>query len=674
MKSLFFYAIQVIVVSGLLYGYYHLFLRNKKFHHYNRFYLLGAAFLSLVVPLLNIPVYFSEADKDSSVIFQTLSAISIPVSANHADAGTNAVHQSNIFSVNNLLIILYSLIVFVAIVRIILSVYKLKKIIRTNPVQQADKILLINTEEPGTPFSFFRWLFWNRKIELDSAKGKQIFRHELFHIEQKHSFDIIFIEIVTAFCWFNPFFYLIRKELKAIHEFLADRFAVTEQTRWEYAELLLMRALDTHQSLVNPFFHNQIKRRIAMITTSSKPGHQYLRKLMVLPLAVLTFLLFAFSYKSIKSEMSSEKFTADAAIDPSIVLAGADTTKPVAGPGDKIYERVDVEASVPGGDNAWRKYLEKNLNASIPVTKKAPDGAYSVIVQFVVDKDGNISNVRTLTRFGYGMEEEAIRVVKGGPKWLPAMVNGKAVSAYRKQPITFVIGKGDKNFKGYSASGNDAMSEVVVVSFQQQTPAKFPGGDEGWKNFLVKNIRSIVPVDSGAHPGQYKAVIQFAVNTDGSLSDFKPITKHGYGMEDEVIRLLKAGPAWIPAIAEEKKVRSFVQQPVTFVIADETGASGSGENSYPAIPGISVSELKSAAPFELLQLTRETEILGYMFTTDMENGDISESYNKGNEFSAATKQLIAGISPGRLITIDQIKILRDGKELKIPSRVYKVTK
>lgn len=144
-------------------------------------------------------------------------------------------------------------------------------------------------------------------------------------------------------------------------------------------------------------------------------------------------------------------------------------------------------------------------------------------------------------------------------------------------------------------------------------------------------------------------------------------------MEGEVTRLLKSGPQWIPAMADGKKVKSYVQQPVTFVITEETGNAGPAKNTAPAVPGISVSEIKSAAPFELLQLTKETEIVSYVFTTDLANGDIGESYNKGNEFSAATKQLIAGIGAGRLITIDQIKILRDGKEVRIPSRVYKVT-
>ena len=182
---------------------------------------------------------------------------------------------------------------------------KNQEIIKTNPVEQFDRIQFVNTSEPGTPFSFFCWLFWNKKIELQSEKGEQIFRHELFHIKQKHSWDIMYLELLTVLLWINPFFHLIKKEVKAIHEFLADQFAVKENQQWEYAELLLMQVLNTKQQLVNPFFHNQIKRRIAMITTSKKPSHQYLRKMMVLPVAAIVIGLFAFSYQSKKDSKLS---------------------------------------------------------------------------------------------------------------------------------------------------------------------------------------------------------------------------------------------------------------------------------------------------------------------------------------------------------------------------------
>ncbi len=106
---------------------------------------------------------------------------------------------------------------------------------------------------------------------------------------------------------------------------------------------------------------------------------------------------------------------------------------------NKIFDKVEIEASFPGGDSKWRQYLERNANGQVATDNGAPEGTYTTVVQFVVDKEGNISDVRSLTNHGYGMEEEAIRVIKKGPKWSPAVQNGRQVKAYRKQPITFRV-------------------------------------------------------------------------------------------------------------------------------------------------------------------------------------------------------------------------------------------
>ncbi len=105
----------------------------------------------------------------------------------------------------------------------------------------------------------------------------------------------------------------------------------------------------------------------------------------------------------------------------------------------KIFEKVDIEASFPGGEMAWRKFLEKNLRADIPLKQGAPAGSYTVWIQFVVDKEGNVSDLKPLTNHGFGMETEIVRVLKKSPKWMPASQNGIPVKAYRKQPVTFVI-------------------------------------------------------------------------------------------------------------------------------------------------------------------------------------------------------------------------------------------
>lgn len=106
---------------------------------------------------------------------------------------------------------------------------------------------------------------------------------------------------------------------------------------------------------------------------------------------------------------------------------------------NKIFDKVEIEASFPGGDSKWRQYLERNANGQVATDNGAPEGTYTTLVQFVVDKEGNISDVRAMSNHGYGMEEEAIRVIKKGPKWTPAVQNGRQVKAYRKQPITFRV-------------------------------------------------------------------------------------------------------------------------------------------------------------------------------------------------------------------------------------------
>ncbi|MCG2616649.1 T9SS type A sorting domain-containing protein [Terrimonas sp. NA20] len=343
MKSLFFYLVQVVVVSGILYAYYHFALRNKKFHQYNRFYILAATLASVLIPFLNIPVYFTEEDKWMYAL-QNLSGPAVVINVDPS------AEVEKPFNWQGLLYCFYALVAVAGVAKVLVSVYRLKKIMRRHPAEHLNGIRFINTSEPGTPFSFFRWLFWNDRIELSSQKGEQIFRHEVYHIEQKHSIDSVFMEIITIVFWINPFFHLMKKELKAIHEFLADRFASHDTEKWEYAEMLLMQALNTQHSLVQPFFHNQIKRRIAMITNPQKTSHQYLRKLLVLPLGALLITLFAFSYQKKSPDLLAEVTVTD--IQPAVIDSLPD---------GKTDIRADVFTVKGDGFNAQNQKVKPQL-------------------------------------------------------------------------------------------------------------------------------------------------------------------------------------------------------------------------------------------------------------------------------------------------------------------------
>lgn len=104
-----------------------------------------------------------------------------------------------------------------------------------------------------------------------------------------------------------------------------------------------------------------------------------------------------------------------------------------------VFSKVEQDAEFPGGTPAWIEYITSNLRVKVPIKKGAPKGIYNVVVLFIVSKDGSISNIMPQTNYGFGMEEEVIRVIKKGPKWKPAVMDGKNVNSYRRQPITFQI-------------------------------------------------------------------------------------------------------------------------------------------------------------------------------------------------------------------------------------------
>ena len=106
---------------------------------------------------------------------------------------------------------------------------------------------------------------------------------------------------------------------------------------------------------------------------------------------------------------------------------------------DSVFTREDREAKFPPENGGWRAFLQRNLDGMVPIRNGAAGGQGTVMIQFIVEKDGTISNLKPLTKIGFGAEEEVLRILKKSPKWIPANRYGKAVKAYRRQPVTFQI-------------------------------------------------------------------------------------------------------------------------------------------------------------------------------------------------------------------------------------------
>jgi N-acetylmuramoyl-L-alanine amidase len=176
------------------------------------------------------------------------------------------------------------------------------RLLQTHSCKTVGEIFLILTKAKGAPFSFFSYIFWHESIDLRSDAGKQMMQHELTHVQQKHSIDKIFMQLVLIAGWFNPFFWLIKKEMEMIHEFIADKKAVANGDTASLAQMLLAAAYpQQHYLLTNPFFFSPIKRRLQMITKNTNPRFSYMRRLIVLPLLAIVVVLFAFRTKELRN-------------------------------------------------------------------------------------------------------------------------------------------------------------------------------------------------------------------------------------------------------------------------------------------------------------------------------------------------------------------------------------
>jgi N-acetylmuramoyl-L-alanine amidase len=295
MLPIAYYLLKAIICSGILYGYYWLLLRNKIFHKYNRFYLMVSVVLSLLLPLIKIN-FWQQNDMAPTGVIQVLQAVS------NSDEYMDTIiltKKSSHFNTAQLYPFAYLLVSLIFFLVFIHGLYTIFILLKKCPRQIIGTISFVNTDAKNAPFSFLRYIFWNNNIDIKTTTGQQIFKHELAHVQQKHSHDKLFINIILIFFWCNPFYWLIRKELNMIHEFIADKKAVEDSGTGAFAAMILQATYPQHRfQLTNNFFYSPIKRRLLMLTKNKNPKVNYFGRIMVLPLLVLIFAAFTFKIKA----------------------------------------------------------------------------------------------------------------------------------------------------------------------------------------------------------------------------------------------------------------------------------------------------------------------------------------------------------------------------------------
>lgn len=313
METLILYFGKLILCSAVLFGYYLLMLKHKTFHQYNRFYLLSAVVVSLFLPLLKVSYFTVEVNADFYPLFEKINSF------NHPQKNTNDLFYFE------LIILGFGLVAIFLLARFLYGILKIRSFRRNFPKQKMNGISFYQTNLVNAPFSFFRNLFWKDSILLNSDLGRQILKHEMVHIEQKHTHDKIFMELATGIFWFNPVFWFIKKEINLIHEYLADKKALENSDTKAFAQMLLANHFSGKEiPATSPFFNSNLKKRLIMLR-KSKTKFGYARKILVLP--VLFILGFIYLVNAKNKEITATNNAVHEMVTVSDHLILSDTIK-----------------------------------------------------------------------------------------------------------------------------------------------------------------------------------------------------------------------------------------------------------------------------------------------------------------------------------------------------------
>lgn len=283
--------LKIAGISGILFGWYSIFLRNRRMHWYNRFFLLAATVASIVMPAIEIPVSYVEASKHTTVS-RAISVINSPGNEIISSAASARALQWT-----DMLIIGYLFVVLVLLSRMVAQVIRLHTARRRSGRYKMHGVTIVPTDLPSAPFSFIHLVYWNAATDINSAAGQRILEHELVHIRQGHTWDKLFMQVACSIFWPVPFFWMMKKELSLVHEFLADESSIKDNDTAALAEMLLHSTIGYNSAITNTFYSSPIKRRIIMMTKKNKfTRYRTLRMLSVLPIVAAALVLTSFRF------------------------------------------------------------------------------------------------------------------------------------------------------------------------------------------------------------------------------------------------------------------------------------------------------------------------------------------------------------------------------------------
>nr|WP_315208513.1 M56 family metallopeptidase [uncultured Flavobacterium sp.] len=483
------FLIKSTITLFVLLAVYYLFLEKEKIHVFNRFYLLFSLVFSMVIPFITIEIIQKIAQP-------TVNPGNIQILQGNAVI----LEETNYLAIG--LWSLYAVVTLVLTVRFLNNIIKISSKMKSNTPIDYKNAKLILIPEKTLPHTFLNTIFINEAEYNNREIEAELYTHELTHVTQKHTLDILFIEVLKTVFWFNPIFIFYKKAIQLNHEFLADEKVVTSYNNVPFYQSLLLSKANENQTfyLASNLNYLITKKRLLMMTKTTSKTEALLKKAMLIP--VVTALLFllctkvvaqetnvkkettpakpgnlfktyydktTFKIKDEKGKVTSEKkynelTPVEKRAIPSILskekelptneelLATLSKGAPevieidtydsknqfVQKGENEVYNTAGIteKPDFPGGIMEFYKFVGNNFK-----TPEQPNLKGKVYITFVIEKDGSLSDIKNIRDIGFGTGEEAIRVLKICPNWIPGKLNGVPVRVMYSLPITIQSGK-----------------------------------------------------------------------------------------------------------------------------------------------------------------------------------------------------------------------------------------
>ena len=480
------YDLKVAVLLAVFYMFYRLMLARETFHRVNRIVLLATAIASFVLPLCVITMH------ETVTMEMDMSLLATDVTTDVTAYKTPSEPATLWWQI--LLPTLFIIGMVTTIAHTLWSLFRIVRIIKHSEQHPQDDgtTICVTDNAALAPFSWMHYIVMNRSdYETHDAA---ILAHERGHIRLYHSWDLLLVDTLTALQWFNPAMWMLRSDLRAIHEYEADGVVLSQGINArQYQYLLITKAASIGgYSLANGISHSTLKNRINMMLHTQSPRRSLLKLLALLPIVAVALAVNAetvteYVYDKPQNQVPVKKGNKAGTIklgkqgikvekaEPSVQVH-TELKESVDSTHQDVFNVVEDMPQFPGGATKLFEYLAQNVNYPTEAEKANIQGR--VIATFVVEKDGSISNAEVVKSVAPSLDAEALRVINAMPNWIPGKQNGKEVRVKYTVPISFHLQGKDTNVAQYEGTvkyDRDAKikpSELVVVGYDSETSQK----------------------------------------------------------------------------------------------------------------------------------------------------------------------------------------------------------